>query len=31
MNEKDWSSISDEAKDFVKKLLIKNPKKRMTA
>lgn len=26
MNEKEWNSISEEAKDFVKKLLIKDPK-----
>jgi serine/threonine protein kinase len=31
MNEKEWSSVSEEAKDFVKKLLVQNPKERMTA
>jgi serine/threonine protein kinase len=31
MNEKEWAHISPEAKDFVQKLLIKNPKDRLTA
>jgi serine/threonine protein kinase len=26
-----WKVISDEGKDFIKKLLVKNPEKRMTA
>jgi len=25
MDEDDWKDVSEEAKDFVKKLLIKNP------
>lgn len=30
-NEPPWPSLSPEAKDFVKRLLIKDPRKRMTA
>ena len=29
--EKDWSHISEDAQDFIKKLLSPNPKTRMTA
>ena len=28
---KPWPSISDDAKDFVKKLLVKDPRARLTA
>lgn len=29
--EEDWESVSSEAKDFISKLLVKDPKERMTA
>ena len=29
--EDDWDLVRDEAKDFIKKLLVKDPQKRMTA